>query len=430
MNILVVDDQKFNLIMAKDYIHTIMNNCEVLLCNSPFEVVEILENVAVDIILLDIVMPGMNGINVLQKIRERKEFDDIQIIMLTSLADKENFKQCFESGANDYVLKPIEITEFSARLKAAVKTRNNTIILKEMYEHIKKQNTELQILNRKIEDTQFHMIQKEKLASIGELAAGVAHEINNPIGFVGSNLETMQSFINKIINVVSCYKEFVNHVRKLPDNSTFLKNHIDYLETVERKNKVDYVVTELNEIIKDSRNGIERVAKIVQGLKSFARTGLENEKLDSDLNKIIEEAMLIVHNEAKYTIDINCNFAKTPDIFCNRGQIGQVVLNIMVNAMQAIKSQKRSDRGKIVIDTCQENGLVCCRITDDGPGINSEVLGKIFDPFFTTKDIGQGTGLGLSISYDIIVKKHNGEFLVESEPGRGATFTFKLPTNI
>lgn len=427
MNILVVDDEKLNLFIARDYINSIMEKCNIILCSSPNAVMGFLETEEIDIVLLDIVMPGMSGIDVLESIRDRKEYNNIQVIMLTSLGDKESFKKCFEMGADDYILKPIDLTEFSARLKAAVKTRSNTLILKEMFEQIKTQNQELKELNKRLEDTRFHMIQKEKLASIGELAAGVAHEINNPIGFIGSNLETMGNFVAKIMNVVGSYKEFVNSVKPFSGDSTKLKEQIERLENTERKNKLDFIVNDLQDIIKDSRDGIERISKIVQSLKGFARTGLEDEKNYNDLNKIIDEALLIVRNEAKYTIDIENKQGEIPEILCNKGQIGQVILNILLNAIQAIKSQERTGRGCIIVETLLEGKHVCCRITDDGPGIKKEIIGKIFDPFFTTKDVGRGTGLGLSISFDIIVKKHSGEFFVSSEPGKGAAFTFKLP---
>lgn len=179
MNILVDDDEKLNLMIAKDYINSIFDKGNVILCGSPYEVMGILADQEIDIVLLDIVMPGMTGIEVLQFIRDKREYNNIQVVMLTSMSDKELFKKCFEMGADDYILKPIDLTEFSARLKAAVKTRSNTLILKEMFEQIKTQNKELKELNKKLEDTQFHMIQKEKLASIGELAADVAHEIYN-----------------------------------------------------------------------------------------------------------------------------------------------------------------------------------------------------------------------------------------------------------
>lgn len=426
MKVLIVDDEKFNLVVANDLIAQSDIYCETILCSNPWEVADILNSNNIDIILLDINMPVLTGIDLIRRIRENSEYRTIQILMLTANTDQESFKTCFELGANDYILKPINPVEFSARLKAAINTRTNTIMLKEMLQRMKEQNIELKEVNQKLKDAQFHMIQKEKLASIGELAAGVAHEINNPIGFIGSNLETLGVFVQKINNVIVAYRELVERLSH-SEGCLELTEPLNHILELEKKNKLDFILSELDGVLGDSRDGIERVAKIVGSLRSFARSGMEDTMEANDLNKIIEQAMLIVRNEAKYSVDIETKLDLIPDVTCNGGQIGQVVLNLLVNAVQAIKEQERKDRGRIIISTYKENDYVCCRVEDDGPGIDYKIISKIFDPFFTTKEVGKGTGLGLSISYDIIVKKHKGEFKVESEPGKGTVFTFKLP---
>lgn len=427
MKILVVDDDKLNLLFAKNYIKSTLGECEIILCDTPGDVMGILETQNIDIVLLDIIMPNISGIDILSAIREKKEYNDIQVIMLTSMGIHECFTKCFEIGVDDYVLKPIDPTIFGARLKAAVKTRKSALLLREMFEKIKEQNRNLTEMNKKLQETQFHMIQKEKLASIGELAAGVAHEINNPIGYIGSNLETMHSFVDKIINMVTCYREFVNEVKPYSDSIDILKSRIADLENTEQKCKLDFILNDLKDIIVDSVSGVERVTKIVHSLRNFSRAELEDELSKNNLQKIIDEALLIVKNEAKYSIDIEEIKNEIPDVLCSKGHIGQVILNLLMNSIQAIKEQNREDRGRITISTYQDGRYVCCDIKDDGPGIPKDVIGKIFDPFFTTKDVGKGTGLGLSISYDIIVEKHKGELLVQSEPGKGALFTIKLP---
>ncbi len=428
MKILVVDDDRFNLTVANNFIRQTSIECQVTSCNNPLEVKKLMDENNFDIILLDIVMPEMDGIHVLKQIRSNPEYDNVQILMLTSLTDSDSFKKCFEYGADDYINKPIKDVEFFARFKAAAKTRNNALMLKEMFERIKKQNKDLKELNKTLKDTQFHMIQKEKLAAIGELAAGVAHEINNPLGYVGSNLEVLSNFVLRIQKMIAEYRELVQSV---VSNSNIMENDeineiITNLKELETKLKVNFVLKELEEIISDSRDGVNRVSKIVKSLQNFAKTGFEDEMILNDLNIIIEEAILLLNSDLKNVARIEKKYGVIPNILCNRSQMGQVILSLITNSLQAIRSQNRLD-GQIVIETYKAKDMVCCSISDDGPGVEESIINKIFDPFFTTKEIGSATGIGLSISYDIIVKKYNGEFDVASIPGKKTVFTFKFP---
>ncbi|HBW39028.1 response regulator [Desulfosporosinus sp. BICA1-9] len=427
INILVVDDERLNLKVAEAYLQRMSSDYEVFLCQNPLEVEKLVVEHDIDIVLLDIIMPIMNGTEVIEQLRKNYRLNDVQIIILTSLSDAETFKICFDRGADDYLKKPIDVTELQARLKAAVNTRNNAKILQKMYQRLRDQNSELKQLNKVIKEAQFQMIQKEKLASIGELAAGVAHEINNPLGYVGSNIETMNNFAGKIKQVVSVYRKSLEGLEQLGLYHKEGQVYFTNVREAERKFKFDFVMEELNSIMKDSGEGIDRISKIVQTLKSFARTGIENDTVYNNLNSIIEDALLIVKNEAKYTIDIETHFEELPELECNRGQLGQVILNILVNAIQAIKAQDRSDRGRIIILTESVQDAVFLKIMDDGPGIPEQVLGKIFDPFFTTKDVGEGTGLGLSISHDIIVNKHNGMITAGNRTEGGAWFYISIP---
>jgi signal transduction histidine kinase len=428
MKILVVDDDRFNLTVANNFIKETSIECQVTSCNNPTEVKKLMEENNFDIVLLDIVMPEIDGIHVLKQIRSNPEYDNVQILMLTSLTDSDSFKKCFEYGADDYINKPIKDVEFFARFKAAAKTRNNALMLKEMFERIKKQNKDLKELNKTLKDTQFHMIQKEKLAAIGELAAGVAHEINNPLGYVGSNLEVLSNFILRLQRIITEYRELAKDVSS---NSKIMElneinDMVENLKEVENKLKIDFVLKELEEIINDSRDGVNRVSKIVKSLQNFAKTGFEDEMILNDLNIIIDEAILLLNNDLKSVAKIEKKYGVIPNILCNRSQMGQVLLSLITNSLQAIRGQNRLD-GEIIIETFKEKDMVCCSITDDGPGIEEGIINKIFDPFFTTKEIGSATGIGLSISYDIIVKKYNGEFDVESIPGKKTVFTFKFP---
>ena len=405
MKILVVDDTQINLMIAKELLEFQVDNAGVLLCRDPEEVMGILATEDVGIILLDIIMPKLDGITLLKMIRDKEEYKDIQIIMFTGVWDKESFRLCFEQGANDYINKPIEETEFVVRMKAAAKARQNLMELRK---------------------TQAYLIRTEKLISLGELAAGVAHEINNPIGFVGSNLETMGKYLGKVGTIITEYHKLGQLIQNSEITRDQLGLALQQIAETEKKNKLDHILSDFTPIIAESRDGITRVAEIVQSLRNFARIDQNSEMKPVYVSQIVEEALLIMNNEIKYNASVEKNLRLDLEIECNQGEIVQVLINILHNAAQAIKEQHKDEMGTIRIDTYQEGEYAVCRISDNGPGIQPEHLKRIFDPFFTTKAVGKGTGLGLSISFGIIAKLA-GELLVESVWGTGATFFVKLP---
>lgn len=429
MNILVVDDEKFNLKMAQDLIEANIHDSKVFLCNLPEEAIQKLDEHAIGIVLLDIVMPNITGIDVLKAIRSQEKYNDIQIIMFTGMTDKESFKTCFEIGANDYINKPINFTEFIARMKASVRARKNILALKEMNATITVQYKKLQAITQQLKDTQFSLIQKEKLAALGEIAAGIAHEINNPMGFISSNLDTMNRYFEKINTVLFAYKNFMQLTSIETISREKLLQRKSEIAELERKQKIDFILDDLTTLIQESSDGANRVTKIVQSLRTLAKTGTENEMAYNDLSQLAEEALLIVKHETEAVALIEKELEHPLYLLCNKGQLGQVLLNILLNAIYAVKSQNTNALGNITIKTYSAEEHVICEINDDGPGIPEEHLSRIFDPFFTTKEVGSGVGLGLSVAYDIVVKKHNGELSVTSQLGKGTSFIIKLPTN-
>jgi len=428
MNILIVDDEKFNLRIAQELIETNILDSHVSLCSVPEEVLQKIEENDIDIILLDIIMPRITGIDILKSIRSKEEYNDIQIIMFTGMTDKASFKVCFENGANDYINKPIDFTEFIARMSASVKARKNILSLKEMNHTITTQYHKLHAITQKLKDTQFNLIQKEKLAALGEIAAGMAHEINNPMGFIASNLYTMNRYLQKIRDLIILYRNFVQLACDETIDLMVLIGEKKKIEDIERKQKIDFILDDLTMVIQESSDGVDRVTKIVQSLRNLARTGTENQMAYNDLTQIIEEALLIVKHEIQFVANIDKQLDSPMYLLCNKGEIGQVLLNILLNAIQAVKSLTIGSLGKITIEAYNADEYVICKINDDGPGIKEEYLSRIFDPFFTTKDVGSGVGLGLSVAYDIVVKKHNGELIVDSNLGKGTSFIIKLPT--
>lgn len=427
MIMLVVDDDRLNLHVAEDLLHKLYPESRVLLCQNPLEVPGLLARHEVDLLFLDIVMPERSGVEVLADIRSDNRYSDMPIIMLTSVTDMAQFNTCFELGANDYLSKPIHVEEFQARLKASVQMRGRMKRICEMYRQVKAQNSDLRLLNAQLKDAQFHMVQQEKLASIGELAAGIAHEINNPIGFVSSNIDTLQKFYHRLRDILAAHQACMETLKVNPDTPPAVLQQICAVEEVEREKKLAYILDEFDDCLEDTRNGTARVTKIVQTLRNFARSGLDDEWTACTVEDMVEEALLIVHNEVKYHIDIHRHLGGCGEIHCNRGQIGQVILNVLVNAIHAIRDQQRETRGNITVRTEPRDDGVSLVIEDDGPGIPEANKARIFDPFFTTKDIGQGTGLGLSISQDIVVNKHKGRIHAEDAPGGGTRFVVWLP---
>jgi len=258
------------------------------------------------------------------------------------------------------------------------------------------------------------MLQQDKLASIGQLAAGVAHEINNPMGFIMSNLRTLQKY--------ACVEQRYLQALEEATKAYCPEEQNKQLEEIYKRLDVGYALEDIPPLIEESLEGAERIKQIVLDLKDFARSD-ENSLKETDLNKCVQSTANIVRNEIKYVADLELQLGNIPPIVCNPQQINQVIANLLVNAAHAIDGH-----GRITVTTSAESDKVLLTVADTGCGIPDKIRKRVFDPFFTTKDVGKGTGLGLSISYDIVTK-HGGEISLESEPGVGTTFIVRLPVN-
>ena len=294
--------------------------------------------------------------------------------------------------------------------------------LKKISSELIRKNSTLESTLKNLERTQAQMVQSEKMASIGQLAAGVAHEINNPTGFVSSNLKTLGDYQEDMNRLIADYQTLKDAVKTPPpqDDGDGLDAMVARVEATEKEIDIAFIQEDVAELIGDCREGMERIKKIVEDLKHFAHPG-EDRMTDTDINKGLESTLNVVYNELKYKATVVKDFGELPIVTGFPQQLNQVFMNILVNAAQAIEKS-----GEIHIHTAQVDDKVEIRISDTGCGIAKENLPKIFDPFFTTKDVGKGTGLGMNIAYNII-RKHHGDIRVESTPGAGTTFIIQLP---
>jgi len=295
----------------------------------------------------------------------------------------------------------------------------------DLEERVKNRTDELRVARdaseealKKLQQTQAQLVQNDKMASVGQLSAGIAHEINNPTGFVLSNLKTLEEYINDIRCLITEYDTLLQRCVGISDEdvSCIVKN----IEKFKEKIDVVFLLHDIAQIFKETQDGMRRISKIVRDMKEFSHAGSDKPEY-TDVNKGLESTLNIVWNEIKYKAEVKTLYGDIPHVMCYPQQLNQVFMNILVNAAHAIEG-----KGVITLRTFSENGNVVIEISDTGKGISPEHLSRIFEPFFTTKPVGMGTGLGLSVAYAII-KKHNGEITVDSKVGAGTRFQVCIP---
>ncbi len=273
---------------------------------------------------------------------------------------------------------------------------------------------------KKLQD---QLLQSTKMEMIGHLAAGIVHEIKNPLNFLTLNHSTLKEDFDDLAECIGFYRRIIENVEALPS----VAEEVGRLRQKEQAIGIDDLLHTIAETLENSFSGIERITTISQGLQNYSFKNVTGRFCLYDLNKAIQEALVISKSEYRSVATSEVQLETLPMVLCDPAQINQVLLNLIINSTHAIRSQNRDSHGKIEVKTWLAPESVFCSVADDGPGIPEEVVGRVFEPFFTTKEIGKGTGLGLSISYDIIVKKHQGTFAVDSPLGGGAIFTFSLP---
>ncbi|RUP83016.1 histidine kinase [Alteromonas sp. KS69] len=302
-----------------------------------------------------------------------------------------------------------ELKELNSLLEVKVKQRTSLLNQK---------NFQLEEANKDLKEAQVQLLQAEKMASVGQLAAGVAHEINNPIGFVNSNMHTLSEYVATYQMIFQQLNDVL-----LKDTAIHQDEAIKQLRNIIQQQDMEFINSDISELITDSKDGLIRVAEIVKGLKLFSR--VDSDEMQSyNLNDCVRTTLAMVNNQLKYICSVETHLGSIPHIMMNMGKISQVVTNLLINAGQAIEST--GVQGTITITTREFDGNVELSIQDTGCGIESSHLDKLFNPFFTTKPEGQGTGLGLSISFGI-AQEHGGTLHASSKDGEGSCFTLCLP---
>ncbi|MDB5814071.1 MAG: domain S-box [Rhodocyclales bacterium] len=340
------------------------------------------------------------------------------LVDITEIKDAEASLRLAHQGLEDLVRKrTAELESAKGALERDIEKREQAErALLDRYVEMTNLNIKLSEANQQIQAAQNQLLQNEKLASIGQLAAGVAHEINNPIGYVFSNFSTLEHYVADLLSLIEAYHAAEPHI------ADEAQQHA--VQALRERLDLEFLKEDTRSLMSESREGIERVRKIVQDLKDFSHVDSDASWQWADLHKGIDSTLNIVSNEIKYHADVIKEYGQIPKIQCLPSQLNQVFMNLLVNAAHAMEG--RPTRGAITVSSGVDENDIWVAVSDTGCGMSEETCSKIFDPFYTTKPIGKGTGLGLSLSYGI-VQKHHGSIDVTSVPGEGTRFCVKLP---
>ena len=424
--VLIVDDNSNNLGVLYD----LLDNAgfEVWVAQDGESAIEKVGYALPDLILLDIMMPGIDGFETCKRLKENPLTADIPVIFMSAMSEAVDKVKGLSLGAVDYITKPFQQEEVLARVKLHLKlyylTKKIEKQNQELEQRVQARTAELTRTLHELKQAQIQLVQTEKMSSLGQLVAGVAHEINNPVSFIFGNLNHASEYIKDLLDHLEVYQQ------NYPNPVSEVSNHAEEIE-------LDYLIEDLPNMINSMKVGAERISNISTSLRNFSRTDTSS-KIPVNIHEGLDSTLLILRYRLKAcghrpAIEVIKEYGELPLLKCYSGQINQVFMNLIANAIDVLEEESENQAAnrknpsiKISTDVTNNNSVII-RIADNGAGMSEAIRAQLFEAFFTTKPAGKGTGLGLSISYQIVVEKHGGKLSCTSTLGQGTEFTVEIP---
>ncbi|WP_313933766.1 MULTISPECIES: hybrid sensor histidine kinase/response regulator [unclassified Calothrix] len=428
--ILIVDDNPTNIKVLFDCLKSA--GYRVFIAQSGESALEKLAVMTPDLILLDVMMPGIDGFETCQRLKNLPNNENIPVIFMTALNETEHKVKAFSLGAVDYITKPFQQEEVLARVNVHLQLCNLNQELRSMNEQLEKRvaqrTARLSYTLEQMQVMQLQLIQNEKMSALGNLVAGVAHEINNPISFVAGNIFPAQEYLKDLFKLIALYQQ------ECPQPSPVIQKTIKSID-------LEYIKKDFPELLNSMEIGIERITNISHSLRSFARSDTAKKQL-FDIHEGLDSTLLILKhrlkaNEERPEIEVIKNYGEIPLIECLQSPVNQVFMNILANAIDALEeanqgrsfAEIKAKPNCITVTTnlSLDEQYAIISIKDNGTGMPQHIKKQIFEYLYTTKAAGKGTGLGLAISYKIIVDEHQGKIEVNSQPGAWSEFIITIP---
>lgn len=428
--ILIIDDNPTNL----EVLHNALSSSgyEILVEMDGLSGIEQAKNHSPDLILLDVQMPGIDGFETCRQLQSDPLTSSIPVIFMTALIDTSHKVKGFQFGAVDYITKPFQQEEVLARIQTHLKLRRLSLKLEQqnqdLEQRVQQRTAEVTETLQELKRAQLQLVQNEKLSVLGQLVAGIAHEINNPVGCISGNLKQAILAMKDIVDYLHLYQT------KFPDPDKELQQAAEELD-------IEFLLDDLPKMFMSMQMGVERICNLSTSLRTFSRADADT-KICADIHEGIESTLMILQHrlnaqENRPAIQVIKNYGDIPKINCYLGQLNQVFMNILANAIDALEdmSQERSyeaikampNQITITTELKDDGQSAVVRIADNGVGMTEEVKQRLFDYLFTTKPVGKGTGLGMTIAHQIITEKHRGMIAVNSKQGEGTEFIIALP---